>query len=72
MKTTLYVSLWIRRFLLEYLISIRNLSKNTQISYRDTFRLLLPFAAKKKKRSIDKLLVEDISHEIIKAFLTDL
>jgi integrase/recombinase XerD len=72
MKTTLYVSPWIKRFLLEYLISIRNLSKNTQISYRDTFRLLLPFVAKKKKMSIDKLLVEDISPEIIKAFLTDL
>lgn len=72
MKTTLYVSLWIKRFLLEYLISIRNLSKNTQISYRDTFRLLLPFVAKKKKTSIDKLLVEDITPEIIKAFLTEL
>src|SRR5690349_4230078 len=72
MKTTLYVGVWIKRFLLEYLISIRNLSKNTQISYRDTFRLLLPFAAKKKRRPIDKLLVEDITPEIIKAFLTEL
>lgn len=72
MKTTLYLSLWIKRFLLEYLISIRNLSKNTQLSYRDTIRLLLPFAAKKKKRSIDKLLVEDISPDIIKAFLAEL
>jgi len=72
MKTTLYLSPWIKRFLLEYLISIRNLSKNTQLSYRDTFRLLLPFAAKKKKRTIDKLLVEDITPDIIKAFLTEL
>lgn len=72
MKTTLYVSLWMKRFLLEYVISIRNLSKNTQISYRDTFRLLLPLAAKKKRRPIDKLLVEDITPEIIKDFLTEL
>lgn len=72
MKTTSYLSHWIKRFLLEYLISIRNLSKNTQLSYRDTFRLLLPFATKKKKKSIDKLLVEDITPDIIKAFLAEL
>jgi integrase/recombinase XerD len=45
MKPTLFVSVWIKRFLLEYLISTKNLSKNTQLSYRDTFRLLLPFAS---------------------------
>ena len=71
MKTTSYASLWIKRFLMEYLISIRNLSKNTQLSYRDTFRLLLPFASKRSKVSIDKLMVEDITPEIIKAFLTE-
>ena len=31
---------WIKRFLLEYLISVKNLSPNTQHSYRDTFCLL--------------------------------
>lgn len=72
MKTTSYVSHWIRRFLLEYLISVRNLSKNTQLSYRDTFRLLIPFASKRNKISIDKLTIEDIPPETIKAFLTEL
>jgi integrase/recombinase XerD len=72
MKATSYISFWIKRFLLEYLITTRNLSKNTQVSYRDTFKLLLPFSAKKKKTSIDKLLVEDISADITKAFLTDI
>jgi integrase/recombinase XerD len=71
MKSDEYISSWIKRFLLEYLISIRNLSKNTQQSYRDTFRLMLPFIASKIKKSIDKLLVEDISPDAIKAFLTD-
>jgi len=33
---------WIRRFLLEHLVAERNLSHNTQISYRDTLSLLLP------------------------------
>ncbi len=71
MKNTQYISSWIKRFLLEYLISTRNLSKNTQLSYRDTFRLLLPFAAKKAKKSIDKLLVEDLAANVIKAFLIE-
>jgi integrase/recombinase XerD len=36
---------WIRRFLLEHLIKERNLSPNTQRSYRDTLAMLLPFIA---------------------------
>ena len=36
---------WIRRFLLEHLIRDRNLSPNTQRSYRDTLAMLLPFIA---------------------------
>ena len=42
-----FLSPWIKRFLLEYLINIKNLSRNTQQSYRDTFRQYLPQAAKK-------------------------
>ena len=72
MKDIQYVSMWVKRFLLEYLISIRNLSKNTQLSYRDTFRLMLPFIAKKCKKSIDKLLIDDIGSGTIKIFLADL
>lgn len=71
MKSDEYISSWIRRFLLEYLISIRNLSKNTQQSYRDTFRLMLPFIANKIKKPVDKLLVEDIDPDAVKAFLSD-
>lgn len=72
MKTTSFVSVWIKRFLLEYLISVKNLSKNTQLSYRDTFRLLLPFAAKRNKKRIDRLLVGDIGPATVKAFLCEL
>lgn len=72
MKNSEYLGFWVKRFLLEYLISIKNLSKNTQQSYRDTFRLLIPFASKKVHKSIEKLLVEDINNNIIKEFLLDL
>jgi len=72
MKNDQYLSVWIRRFLLEYLVSARNLSKNTQLSYRDTFRLMLPVMARKKKKTIDKLLVDDINAGAVKSFLTEL
>lgn len=63
---------WLRRFLLEHLLTVRNLSLNTQHSYRDTFRLLLPFLTRHAKRPLDGLLVEDLSAERTKAFLADL
>jgi integrase/recombinase XerD len=41
---------WMRRFLLEHLVSERNLARNTQRSYRDTFCLLIPFAAEQLRQ----------------------
>ncbi len=41
MHNRLLLGPWIRRFLLEHLIAERNLSHNTQTSYRDTLVLLL-------------------------------
>jgi integrase/recombinase XerD len=35
----------VRRFLLEYWVAERNLSRITQASYRGTLMLLLPFAS---------------------------
>ncbi|KKM89897.1 hypothetical protein LCGC14_1244100, partial [marine sediment metagenome] len=60
---------WVRRFLMEYLIGERNLSQNTQASYRDTFVLLLPFAAKRCKKSIEELSVNDVDANIVRLFL---
>lgn len=63
---------WVRRFLMEHIVEERNLSRNTQVSYRDTLALLLPFTAKNAKKQIDKLLVEDASPDIIRRFLSHL
>ncbi len=63
---------WIKRFLQEYLITVKNLSSHTQHSYRDTLCLLLPFIARQAKMAIDQLKVEDVSAERLKAFLLDL
>lgn len=70
--TDVVLSPWVRRFLLEYLVGERNLARNTQKSYRDTLQQLLPFSARKARRRIDQLRVEDLSSERVRAFLHDL
>lgn len=63
---------WIRRFLLEHLVGERNLTYNTQASYRDTFVLFLPFVAKNINKSLDQLFIEDLSSDILRQFLLHL
>ena len=61
---------WIRRFLLEHMVAERNLSLNTQKSYRDMLLQLLPYAAKKAMKTIDRLTVDDLSAQIVRLFLS--
>ena len=63
---------WVRRFLLEHVVGERNLSINTQQSYRDMLVLLLPFAAERSRRASDRLEVTDLSPDLIRAFLNHL
>jgi integrase/recombinase XerD len=63
---------WVRRFLLEHLVSERNLARNTQRSYRDTLSLLLPFVAGKLNRSVDRLTIVDVSADFVRLFLLHL
>lgn len=67
-----YLSYWIRRFLLEYIITERNLSRNTQLSYRDTFKLLIPFLSKEEKVKAEEILLEHITPENIILFLENI
>jgi site-specific recombinase XerD len=60
---------WVRRFLLEHLVTERNLARNTQASYRDTLTLLLPFASTHGHRTIDRMTVEDLTPAIVRQFL---
>jgi site-specific recombinase XerD len=66
------VGYWVRRFLLEHLPHERGLSKNTQQSYRDAFRLLLPFVSSQSRVAVDRLTIEDVSPEAIQSFLRHL
>ena len=36
MRDNTLIGPWVRRFLLEHLVTERNLARNTQLSYRDT------------------------------------
>jgi integrase/recombinase XerD len=69
MNDTALLGPWVRRFLLEHLIVERNLSRQTQLSYRDTLRLLLPYVAGRCHQDLDRLAVEDISAEYVRGFL---
>lgn len=60
---------WVRRFLLEHLVAERNLARNTQLSYRDTLRLFLPFASHRAGVAIDRMSVQDLSAAAVRAFL---
>jgi integrase/recombinase XerD len=63
---------WIRRFLLEYVVAERNLARNTQHSYRDALSLLIPFAAKERKKPVDRLAILDLSADLVRRFLLHL
>src|SRR6266446_1798872 len=69
MRDRALIGSWIRRFLLEHLVSDRNLTRNTQASYRDTLLLLLPFVSQAQKRPIDRLMIDDLSPSRLRSFL---
>ena len=60
---------WVRRFLLEYLVTECNLARNTQRSYRDTLCLLIPFVAQHARKEVDQILVIDVSSDVVRLFL---
>ena len=60
---------WVKRFLMEYLPTERNLAVNTLKSYRDCLTLLLPFVAKRCGKPVERLAVEDLSTDRVTAFL---
>lgn len=62
----------IHQFFDQYLFHIRGVSHNTIQSYRDTFKLFLPFAAKHYGIKIKSLRLEHISSALIIAFLNEL
>jgi integrase/recombinase XerD len=63
---------FVRRFLTEYVIIDRNLSRNTQKSYRDTIRLLFLFFREIYGIEPVDLAAEQVTAEVVRAFLAHL
>jgi site-specific recombinase XerD len=60
---------YIRRFLLEHVVADRNLSRNTQRSYRDGIRLFLGFMTDRHRIDPVDLTVEHVTADVVRAFL---
>ena len=60
---------WVQRFLVHHLVTERNLSRNTCKSYRDTFKLLVPFACAELGKQDYQLTVPNLSSELVRRFL---
>lgn len=67
-----FLGSWVRRFLLEYLVTECNLARNTQRSYRDTLCLLIPFVAQHARKEVDQISVTDVSADVVRLFLQHL
>jgi len=63
---------FIRRFLLEEVVADRNLSLNTQKSYRDTILLLLDFMREQHGLDPTRVSVECLTVDVLRAFLAHL
>jgi integrase/recombinase XerD len=60
------------RFLNEHLVRDRGLSHLTRLSYAHTFILLVRFISTSKRKHVDKLRLEDVTSDMVLAFLDDL
>ena len=63
---------FVRRFLLEELVADRNLTLNTQRSYRDSICLLLRFMADRHATDPTRVTVEQVTAALVRGFLADL
>jgi len=71
-EQTHLIAEYLKSFLLHFLPLEKGVSENTVLSYRDTIKLMLCFAEKHLRRSIDKLTVEDLDMKLVLAFLDHL
>lgn len=72
MTSTHALGPYVRRFLLEDVIADRDLSVNTQQSYRDTLRLLFRYLTAAHATDPIDVTVEQVTAEVVRGFLTDL
>lgn len=69
MTVTHPLGVFVRRFLLEDVVADRNLSINTQKSYRDTLRLLFRYLKDQHATDPTRATVEQVTADIVRSFL---
>lgn len=69
MKKPTDFSLLLSSFLTDFLPSRRNISKNTLLSYCDTFRLFLTYCRDNQSMPIEKIRMTDFSAKVVNGFL---
>src|SRR5262249_8066621 len=67
-----YLAPFVRSFFEDHLVCRKNVSRNTIESYRDGLKLFLAFAAEQRKKPASKLLVSELTEEVVVTFLTHL
>jgi integrase/recombinase XerD len=68
MNTAPTLAAVLQRFFTERLMTQRQVSPHTMASYRDTFRLLLPFAQGQRHKQPSDLDLADLDADLITAF----
>jgi site-specific recombinase XerD len=69
MKPTNFAK-YLTEFFSDYLVRQKNVSRNTILSYRDTFKLLITYFQKVKKISAEKISLELLSSDCLTDFLS--
>ena len=72
MTTNISLAPLLQSFFTDRLIRQKQVSSHTIGSYRDTFRLLLQFLAKRLRKTPSQMLLEDLEAPLIVAFLDGL
>ena len=62
----------VKRFFSDYLPVQKGLAANTIMAYRDALKLLLCYAADRRKKPVEELTVEDLDESLVLAFLDHL
>ena len=64
--------MFVQDFFQNYLIVDRGLSQNTVMAYRDTLKLFFAFECSRQKKSITKLVLDDVNADAVLLFLNQL
>jgi site-specific recombinase XerD len=62
----------VRGFFQQHMISLRGLSGNTVLSYRDAIKLFLAFASRLHRKPTTDLTLDDLGDEVVRRFLSHL